>query len=61
MTVKIIVPVIPPSMNKFSGRENVWEYRLCRENEGRSNKRPILSDLRDTGATAQFARSTDHD
>ena len=25
--MKYIIPFIPPSMNKFAGRKNVWEYR----------------------------------
>lgn len=24
---KYIIPLTPPSLNKFAGRENVWEYR----------------------------------
>ena len=31
MTVKIIIPAIPPSMNKFLGRENAWEYRKLKQ------------------------------
>ena len=25
--MKYIIPEVPPSNNRFSGRENVWEYR----------------------------------
>ena len=25
--IKIVIPKIPPSDNRFKGRENVWEYR----------------------------------
>lgn len=25
--IKIVIPEIPPSDNRFKGRENVWEYR----------------------------------
>lgn len=25
--IKIIIPQIPPSLNKYAGRKNVWEYR----------------------------------
>jgi crossover junction endodeoxyribonuclease RusA len=25
--MKYIIPAIPPSLNKFAGRENTWEYR----------------------------------
>lgn len=25
--MKYIIPAIPPSLNNFAGRENVWEYR----------------------------------
>lgn len=25
--MKIIIPEIPPSLNKYAGRENAWEYR----------------------------------
>lgn len=30
--MKYIIPFIPPSMNKFAGRKNVWEYREEKEN-----------------------------
>lgn len=25
--MRYIIPAIPPSLNKFAGRENTWEYR----------------------------------
>lgn len=25
--IKITIPQIPPSLNKYAGRKNVWEYR----------------------------------
>lgn len=27
MSNKYIIPFIPPSLNKYAGRQNVWEYR----------------------------------
>lgn len=29
--MKYIIPEIPPSLNKFAGRQNVWEYRMVKE------------------------------
>ena len=29
--MKIIINEIPPSDNKFKGRQNVWEYRIEKE------------------------------
>lgn len=29
--MKYIIPQIPPSLNKFAGRKNVWEYRKAKE------------------------------
>ena len=31
MTAKYIIPFTPPSLNKYAGRENVWEYRAEKE------------------------------
>ena len=27
MTYEYMIPCVPPSLNKFAGRENKWEYR----------------------------------
>lgn len=29
--MKITIPMIPPSLNKFAGRQNVWEYRNAKQ------------------------------
>lgn len=26
-TIKLAIPMIPPSLNRFAGRKNEWEYR----------------------------------
>ena len=31
MTYKYIIPMLPPSLNKFAGRQNVWEYRQLKQ------------------------------
>lgn len=31
MSTKYIIPLTPPSLNKYAGRENVWEYRAEKE------------------------------
>lgn len=31
MASKYIIPVIPPSLNMYAGRQNVWEYREQKE------------------------------
>ena len=31
MSTKYIIPFTPPSLNKYAGRENVWEYRAEKE------------------------------
>jgi crossover junction endodeoxyribonuclease RusA len=28
--MRYIIPAIPPSLNKFAGRENTWEYRRAK-------------------------------
>ena len=28
--MKYIIPLIPPSLNKFAGRENQWDYRAAK-------------------------------
>jgi hypothetical protein len=29
--IKYVIPAIPPSMNKYKGRSNIWEYRKDKE------------------------------
>lgn len=31
MATKYIIPFTPPSLNKYAGRQNVWEYRQEKE------------------------------
>ena len=31
MTYRYTVPMIPPSLNHFAGRENAWEYRSLKQ------------------------------
>lgn len=28
--MKYIIPIIPPSLNKYAGRENQWDYRAAK-------------------------------
>lgn len=30
-TYKLIIPLIPPSLNRFAGRKNEWEYRELKQ------------------------------
>lgn len=30
------IPYVPPSLNQFAGRENIWEYRALKKTLGRA-------------------------